>query len=58
MTSDKRLKLYDNYTELLEQIMEIDMTYKGQTKEWLIDEDTLDRFNVCRDKLKKFWRAG
>ena len=58
MTSDERLELYDNYTELLEQIMKIDMTYKENTKKWLINEDTLDKLNVCKDKLKKFWRTG
>ena len=58
MKSDGRLKLMDKYTDLLEQIMEIDMTYKGNTKKWLIDEDTLDSLNVCRDKLMNFWRTG
>ena len=58
MSSDERLKLYDNFTELFEKIMEIDFTYKNQTKKWLINEDTLDKIRICENKLKNFWRTG
>ena len=58
MSSDERLKLYDNFTELFEKVMEIDFKYKNQTKKWLIDEDTLDKIRICENKLKNFWRIG
>tara|TARA_R100000234_G_scaffold118356_1_gene98628 strand:- start:347 stop:526 length:180 start_codon:yes stop_codon:yes gene_type:complete len=58
MSSDKRLDLLDKYDDLLEQIMEIDESFKRNTRHHLINKVALGCFNDCRIRLYNFWRLG